>query len=375
MLPYARQEVTDEDIEAVAAVLSGDWLTTGPTVEQFEEAISAAAGGHPVVSCSSGTAALHTAYAAAGVQPGDEVVTTPMTFVATASCASMLGAKVVFADVDDETGLIDPAAVAEVVTPRTKVVTGVDYAGQPCDYAALQRTADAVGAITLADAAHSIGGTVGGRPVGSLADITTFSFFATKNITTAEGGAVVAKDARLAQRAREFRTIGLVRDPARFHIDTEGAWHQEVHSFGLNYRLSDLASALGLSQLRRLDAMKQRRATIVAAYNDALSGLDGIQTPGCRDEVDPVWHLYPIRVQDGRRREVYEGMRARGIGVQVNYMPVYWHPVYADMGYRRGMCPRAENFYSEELSLPLYPQLRDHEIGQVVDTLIDVLTR
>lgn len=373
MLPYGRHQVTEEDIAAVTQVLRGDWLTTGPTVEQFERAISAVSGGHPVVTCSSGTAALHTAYAAAGVQPGDEVVTTPLTFVATASCASLLGATIVFADVEDDTGLIDPVSVAEVLTSRTKVVAGVDYAGHPCDYEALQRAVADVGALTVADAAHSIGSTRGNRPAGDLADVTTFSFFATKNITTAEGGAVVCRDATVIQRAREFRAIGLVRDPGRFRIVTEGAWHQEVHSFGLNYRLTDLACALGLSQLRRLKWAKQRRAAIVAEYNEALSDVDGVRTPTCRADVDPMWHLYPLRILDGRRREVYDGMRQRGIGVQVNYVPVYWHPVYADLGYKLGMCPRAESFYAEELSLPLYPELEDHEVSQVVDTLLTIL--
>ena len=373
MLPYGRQSISEEDIEAVVAILRGDWLTTGPTVTAFEGAVGAVAGGHRAVSCTSGTAALHMAYAAAGVGPGDEVVTTPMTFVATASGASILGAKVLFADVEEDTALIDPAAVDALVTDRTKVVAAVDYAGHPADYDALQPIADRVGALTLADAAHSIGGTYRGRPVGDVADLTTFSFFPTKNLTTAEGGALVARDPAVAQRAHEFHFIGLVRDRDRFRITDEGPWHQEVHELGLNYRLTDVACALGITQLRRLDAFKKRRTEITARYNEALASVDGLRIPVQRDDVDPVWHLYPVRVLDGRRREVFEAMRERGIGVQVNYIPVYWHPVYADAGYQRGMCPNAEAFYAEELSLPLFPDLTDADVDRVVETLIDVL--
>lgn len=373
MLPYGRQSISEADVEAVAAILRGDWLTTGPTVTAFEEAISAATGGHRAVTSTSGTAALHIAYAAAGVGPGDQVVTTPMTFVATASCASILGAEIVFADVEEDTALIDPAAVDALVTERTKVVAAVDYAGHACDYDALQPIADRVGALTLDDAAHSVGGTYKGRPVGDLADITTLSFFPTKNLTTGEGGATVFKDDAIAQRGHEFHFIGLVRDPARFRITDEGPWHQEVHDFGVNYRLTDVACALGLSQLARLQAFKKRRTEITARYNEALRDVPGLRTPVQREWVDPAWHLYPVRILDGRRREVFEKLRASGIGVQVNYIPVYWHPVYADLGYRRGMCPNAEAFYAEELSLPLFPDLTDDQVDQVVETLVSVL--
>ena len=373
MLPYGRQSITEEDVQAAAEVLRGDWLTTGPTVTRFEEAIGALAGGHRAVSCTSGTAALHMAYAGAGVGTGDEVVTTPMTFVATASGASLLGAKVLFADIEEDTGLIDPAAVDALVTERTKVVAAVDYTGHPADYAALQPIADRVGALTLADAAHSIGGSAAGRPVGDLADITTFSFFPTKNMTTTEGGAVVAKSDAIAQRTHEFHFIGMVREADRFVHPDQGAWWYEVHELGLNYRLTDVACALGLSQLKRLDAFKQRRAEIWARYNAALAGVEGVRIPVQRDGVDPVWHFYCARILDGRRREVFEKMRERGIGVQVNYIPVYWHPVYADTGYQRGMCPNAEAFYAEELSLPLFPDLTDAEVDRVIETLVDIL--
>lgn len=374
MLPYGRQSVSSEDVEAVSAVLRGDWLTTGPAVAAFEQAVSEIAGGHRAVSCTSGTAALHIAYAALGVGPGDEVVTTPMTFVATASCASLLGAKVVFADVEEDTALLSPAAVEAAVTERTKVIAAVDYAGQSADYDALQPIADRIGARTLADAAHSVGGSYKGRPVGDLADVTTMSFFPTKNLTTGEGGAVIAKDSGIARRAHDFHTIGLVRDPERLRLADEGSWYYEVHEFGVNYRLTDIACALGLSQLRRLQDFKKRRTEITARYNEALGDVAGLRIPTQRADVDPAWHLYPVRVLDGRRREVFDKLREAGILVQVNYIPVYWHPAYADQGYRRGMCPNAEQFYREEISLPMYPDLTDADVDRVIETLTKLVS-
>jgi dTDP-4-amino-4,6-dideoxygalactose transaminase len=199
------------------------------------------------------------------------------------------------------------------------------------------------------------------------------SFFPTKNLTTGEGGAVVCKDLSIGQRAHEFHFIGLVRDPDRFEITDEGPWHQEVHEYGVNYRLTDLGAALGLSQLARLADFKRRRAEITARYNEAFHGVDGLRTPVQRAGVDPAWHLYPIRVLGGRRREVFESMRAAGIGVQVNYIPVYWHPVFARQGYQRGMCPNAERFYAEELSLPLFPDLTDGDVDRVIDTVLKLV--
>jgi dTDP-4-amino-4,6-dideoxygalactose transaminase len=368
-LPYGRQSVVDEDIEAVAAVLRGDWLTTGPAVRQFEEDLSALAGGVTTVAVTSGTAALHVAYAAAGIGTGDEVVCAPMTFVATAATAVLRGATVVFADVSPDTGNLLPDAAAAAMTGRTRVVSAVDYAGHPAQHDELCKVAHDGGALLLDDAAHSIGGTWQGRAVGTLADITTFSFFPTKNLTTAEGGAVATANPDLARRAAEFRNHGLVRDPARQRHADEGAWHQEVHEFGLNYRLPDVLCALGSSQLRRLARFKARRAEIHARYTAALSDLDGVRTPVTLPGAVPMWHLYPLRVLDGRRRELFDHLRANGIGVQVNYIPVYWHPVFEDLGYKRGMCPNAEQFYAEELSLPLFPDLPDDDVDRVIDLI------
>ena len=367
MLPYGRQSIDESDIEVVAAVMRGDWLTTGPAVATFEEDLARLCGVSGAVSVTSGTAALHVAYAALGIGTGDEVVTTALTFIATASCASVLGATIVFADVCEDTGNLDPRAVSAAMTERTRVVAGVDYAGHPIDATALAEVAHAGNAVLLEDAAHSVGGSLDGRPVGSLADVTTFSFFPTKNLTTAEGGAVVSLSGDVVDRARSFRSIGLVHDPALLRFPDEGPWHQEVHTFGMNYRLPDLLCALGSSQLLRLPAFKARRAAITARYNLGLAGIDGLWLPAQREGADPMWHLYPLRIRDGRRRALFDHLRANDIGVQVNYLPVYRHPVYADLGYRRGMCPVAEDYYAQEISLPLFPHLRDGDVDRVID--------
>jgi dTDP-4-amino-4,6-dideoxygalactose transaminase len=369
LIPYGHQSIDESDIEAVTAVLRGDWLTTGPSVAAFEEDLARLSGASRAVSVTSGTAALHVAYAALGVGAGDEVVTTPLTFVSTASCASVLGATIVFADVCDDTGNVDPQAVSAAMTKRTRVVAGVDYAGHPIDATALTQIAHQGDAVLLEDAAHSIGGSLDGQPVGSLADVTTFSFFPTKNLTTAEGGAVVSLRDEVANRARTYRSIGLVRDPAVLRSPDEGPWHQEVHAFGLNYRLPDVLCALGSSQLLRLPAFKARRVAITARYNRGLSGIDELRLPVCRQGADPMWHLYPLRIRDGRRRALFEHLRANGIQVQVNYLPVYRHPVYADLGYQRGMCPVAEDYYAQEISLPLFADLADADVDRVIDLI------
>ncbi|MFC7529568.1 DegT/DnrJ/EryC1/StrS family aminotransferase [Actinoplanes sp. GCM10030250] len=370
MLPYGRQSIDSSDVEAVVAALGSDWLTTGPRVADFESDLARVAGA-PCVTVTNGTTALHAAYAAAGVRDGDEVVTTPMTFVATASGAALLGAKVVFADVEEDTANLDPAAVEAAVTERTRVVAAVDYAGVPADYDRLRKISESTGSILVGDAAHAIGSTYKGRPVGTLADLTTFSFFPTKNLTTGEGGAVASTRPDLLARVRAFRTVGVVRDELR-HTD-EGGWWYEVPEFGLNYRLPDVLCALGSAQLRRIGEFKTRRSYLSARYDELLAGVPGLRLPAQRAEVDPMRHLYPVRILGGRRREVYDRMRAAGIGVQVNYIPVYWHPVFEDLGYRRGMCPVAETFYAEQLSLPLFADLTDTDQDRVVEVLRGIL--
>lgn len=369
-VPYGRQSIDESDIEAVAAVLRGDWLTTGPAVAQFEHDIAAIAGvPDPAVAVSSGTAALHTAYAALGVGPGDEVITTPLTFLATATCAVVQGAEVVFADVSEDTGNLDPEAAEAAVTSRTRVLAGVDFGGHPIDAPALSKVAHDARALLLQDAAHSIGGSLHGVPVGAMADVTTFSFFPTKNLTTAEGGAVVGLNAQILERARCFKGIGMVRDEESLRHKSPGGWYYEIHELGLNYRLPDVLAALGSNQLKRLAQFKARRQAITDRYNEGLAGIDELRLPAHRVGADPMWHLYPMRVLDGRRRELFDHLRQQGILVQVNYIPVHWQPFFEDRGYRRGMCPVAETYSEQELSLPMFSDLRDDDVDRIIELI------
>ncbi len=368
-IPYGRQSITEADIAAVAEVLRGDWLTTGPAVTEFESKLSSVVSARGCVAVTSGTAALHTAYAAAGIGAGDEVITPPLTFVATQSTAVALGATIRFADVLPDTGTIDPTHVDALVSERTKAIVAVDYAGHPAELDELRDVADRHDLLLIEDAAHSIGSTYRGRPVGSVADLTTFSFFPTKNITTGEGGAIASDDPHLLTRLRRFRNHGLVREPEEFSMSDVGPWHQEVQEFGLNYRLPDVLAALGSSQLDRLADFKSRRARVFSRYETLLSDIEGLVLPTRHADVDPIWHLYPVRVPAERRRRVFEHMRGCGIGVQVNYIPAYWHPAFDRVDYPRGLCPIAEEFYAREISLPMHPDLTDGEVGLVASCL------
>ena len=372
-IPYGRQSIDEDDIRAVVEAVRSDWLTIGPRVAEFEQLLASIVGGVPCVSVTSGTSALHTAYAAAGLGPGDEVVTTPLTFAATATTVLLVGATVIFADVEEDTGNLDAGAARAACTSRTRAVTAVDYAGHPADLDELLEVARGAEALLIEDAAHSIGSTYRDRPVGSIADLTTFSFFPTKNVTTGEGGAIATPHPDLERRARRFRNHGLVRERGEMRYPDEGPWHQEIHALGLNYRLPDVLAALGTSQLRRLDRFKTRRAEIVARYDRAFGDCQGLRVPPTRDWAHPMRHLYPVRVPAAERRRIFEQLHARGVLVQVNYIPVYWHPVFEDLGYRRGMCPVAERFYAEEISLPLFPSLSEAEQDRVIDAVLDVV--
>lgn len=365
MIPYGRHSINEEDMEAVSAVLRSDWLTTGSQVGIFEDAISKIVGAESF-SVSSGTAALHCAYAAINLLPGDEVITPPITFVATQATAALFGAKIVFADVQLDTGNIDPASVESAITSRTKAIVAVDYAGHPVDLDELRKIADKYGIFLIEDAAHSIGSVYKDEKVGSKADLTTFSFFPTKNLTTGEGGAVSSNNSELLMRAKRFSRQGLVREKDKFLIQDQGPWHQEVHEFGLNYRLPDILCALGTSQLSRIGEFKSRRTEIFNFYNSELSGSI-LEAPTKRDYVDPMWHLYPARVEAKSRLKIFERFRDSGIGVQVNYMPAYWHPVFQDLGYKIGQYPNSDAFYATEISLPISFALSEEQMHKVVD--------
>lgn len=357
-IPYGHQAVSWSDAFAVAKTVKADWLTMGPLLEKFEADLSSVSKAKYAVAVSSGSAALHCAYSAIDLGPGDEIITSPLTFASTATTAMNLGAKVVFADVQPDTGNIDPRGVESLITPRTKAVVAVDYAGHPADLDELSKISQKHGIVLMEDAAHSLGSLYRGRPVGSIADITTFSFFPTKNIATGEGGAVVTNNEYFAQKARLFRSHGLVRDGNSLQNPGEGPWHQEIHSLGLNYRLSDILASLGSSQITRLDAFKERRRTVFARYFERLKKSENLRLPAERNYANTMWHLFPIRTPIEQRKQIFEGLRKQGILVQVNYIPVYWHPYFENLGWERGTCPEAEDYYLREISLPMYVGLK-----------------
>lgn len=372
IIPYGKQFLDESDYQSVLDALRSDWLTTGPYVEKFENLLSQIVGA-PTICVSSGTAALHCAYAAIQLEAGDEVITPPITFIGTQATAYQMGAKILFADVQEDTGNIDPKSVESLITPRTKAIVAVDFAGHPADLFELRAIADKYKVYLIEDAAHSLGSKYHDIPVGSIADITTFSFFPTKNITTAEGGAVASINSELLERARKFSRQGLIRDEKNFKIKTEGSWHQEVHNFGLNYRLPDVLCALGVSQLKKMPQFKKQRNEIFNNYSSTIKENENLKLPVRREYVDPMWHLYPVRIKPIHRKFVFESLREKNIIVQVNYLPVYWHPVFENLGFKRGICPISENFYLSEISIPIYPGLKRENQNRIIEHLNEII--
>jgi perosamine synthetase len=371
-LPYGSQWVTDDDIKAVERVLRGAWLTTGPAVQEFESDLNTYCGTQHALALSSGTAALHCAYHALGLGPGDELITTPLTFAATANAAVYLGASVRFVDVDPVTGTLDAANLEAAIGQRTKVIAAIDYAGHPADYDAINAVAEAHNVTVVADAAHSLGATYKGRRVGTLADVTTLSFHPVKVITTGEGGAMLTNSSESADRGAVFRSHGIIHDPARMRAPG-GPWHQEMQGMGYNYRLSDIQCALGSSQLTRLDAFMSRRRAIAATYSQAFAGQSAFECPTQRDNVESAWHLYVIRVNDASRREAFfNRLRECGLGVQVHYVPVHHHPFYQDRGHDPSVCPRAVDFSARAISIPIFPRMSDDDVNFVIETIDSV---
>lgn len=376
MLPYGRQSVDARDIEAVVAALRSGWLTTGPAVAEFESAFAKATGATEAVAVANGTAALHAAAFGAGIGPGDEVITTPMTFVATANCVRYQGGTVVFADVRPDTLTLDPQQVAAAITPRTRAIVTVDYAGQPCDLDELQALAARHGLVLIEDASHALGATYRGRPVGAIAPMTTFSLHPVKHVTTGEGGMITTDDAELAARLRAFRTHGISTDFRE--RERAGAWVYDMVALGFNYRLTDLQCALGLSQLPKLDDWIARRRAIATRYTAALAAVPQIQTPAVLDDRAPAWHIYVIRLRLERlrvsRAEVFRALRAENIGVNVHYIPVPWHAYYRALGYEKGGWPVAEDAYDRMLTLPIFPAMSDADVDDVVTAVTRVVS-
>ena len=372
MISYGRQLIDDDDIAAVAEALKGDFLTTGPLVEKFENELEKFVGA-PCVTYSSGTAALHSAYAALEIRPGDEIITPPITFIATQATAALSGAKVIFADVLEDTLTIDPQAAEAAITKNTRAIVAVDYAGHPAEMSELRRIATKYNIFLVEDAAHSLGSKYFNRPVGSLADITTFSFFPTKNIATGEGGAISSSNLELLDRAKKFGRQGLIRNPEMFRAEVAGPWHQEVHEFGLNYRLPDILCALGISQLKKIESFKARRKEIFDFYISALSNNSDITLPKIKEGADPMWHLFPIRVPSNLRLALFEHLRGAKIGVQINYFPAYRHPVFGLTKKEFSMFPVSEEFYSQTISLPIHVGLTDENLCFIVTKIHEIL--
>jgi perosamine synthetase len=369
LLPYGRQSISEEDIQAVVDVLRSDWLTTGPKVAEFEEALAARVGAKHAVAFSSGTAALHGAAFAAGLKPGDEAITSPLTFAATANCVLYQGARPVFADVSPDTLSLDPDRCAEQITPSTRAIFPVDYAGHPADLDPILTLAERHGLTVIEDACHALGAEYHGRPAGSIAHMSVFSFHPVKHLATGEGGMVTTNRADLAETLRRFRNHGLSSDACQRH--SSGQWHYEMVLLGFNYRLTDVACALGLSQLKRLEANLARRREIAARYTAAFRNLPGVVTPSMRSNVNPAWHLYPIRVNPAHfnsdRAHVFRALRAENIGVNVHYIPVHLHPYYRDrFGYRGGEYPVAEAAYEQLISLPMFHGMTDRDVEDVI---------
>jgi perosamine synthetase len=379
LLPYSRQTIDDDDVAAVAAALRGPLLTQGPTVERFERALADYLGAQHVSACSSGTAALHLVYLALGIGPGDEVVTSPITFSATAAAALLAGARVRLVDVEPDSGLIDVEQVDRALTPATRAVTAVHLAGLPADLAPLRDLCDRRGVFLVEDAAHALGADYRGRRIGSgLAHAATFSFHPVKHITTLEGGAVAVSDERLKQRIDRLRQHGIERDPARFERLADEPWAYEVQELGLNYRLTDVACALGISQLGKQPGWLANRRQLAARYRQRLAAeLPDVLPPAERADRTSAHHLYPVRIDFGAHRhsraQVARALAARGIGTQVHYIPLYDHPLYR----RHGAGERtggADRYYQQTLSLPMHHSMSEADVDRVVGALAEVLS-
>jgi perosamine synthetase len=375
-LPYGRQWVDETDVAAVVEVLHSTWLTTGPKVAQFEQSFAHFVGASEAVSVSNGTAALHAAMFAAGIGQGDEVIVSPMTFAASANCVVYQGGTPVFADVDPSTLLLDPAQVAPHISERTKAIVAVDYAGQPCDYDALRLIADRHGLTLVADACHAIGGSYRGRPVGSLAAMSTFSFHPVKHITSGEGGMITTDDEQLAQRMRVFRNHGITTDHRQ--RERQGSWFYEMVELGYNYRLTDLQCALAQSQLCKLHSWITDRQDIARRYTAAFAELEPVTPLKVREDVSHAYHLYVILLELDQlrvdRATVFAALRAEGIGVNVHYVPVHLHPFYRErFSTQNGLCPLAEAAYERIITLPVFPQMSDSDVDDVITAVFKVM--
>lgn len=369
-ISYGRQCIEEDDIQAVTDVLKSDYLTCGPKVDELERALCDYTGAKYAVAVSNGTAALHCACIAAGIGPGDEVITTPITFAASANCALYCGATPVFADIDPDTYNIDPESIRAHITEKTKAVVAVDFTGQVVEIEEIRKICDEYHLLFIEDAAHSIGSSYNGKMVGNLADITTFSFHPVKTVTGGEGGAVLTSRKDLYDKIYLAHVHGITHDAAQMVEDHPEGWYYEQVSLGYNYRLTDFQSALVLSQLGKIERFKARRRQIVNRYNEAFAGVPQLIVQKEIPQSDTCRHLYILRLALDRlkcsRLEFFNALAAENVQPQVHYVPVYWFPHYQKRGFQKGCCPVAEKVYEGIMSLPLYPAMTDQDVEDVL---------
>ena len=375
-IPYGQQWLEDDDIEAVVETLKSDYLTTGPKIREFEDKLCEVTGAKYAVAIANGTAALHAACFAADIGPGDEVITSPITFAASANCVLYMGAKPVFADIDPVTYNIDPEDIRRKINNRTKAIIPVHFTGQPCNMDEIMQIARKHNLIVIEDGAHALGAEYKGQRIGSIGDMTTLSFHPVKHITTGEGGAITTNSRELYDRLAMFRTHGITRDTGKMTKD-EGPWYYEQQLLGYNYRITDIQAALGVSQLNKLDRFLRLRREYVEIYNKAFEGMEAINIPQQLEGTVSAWHLYIIQLQLDKlkagRREVFDELRSRNIGVNVHYVPVYYHPYYTELGFRKGLCPNAEKLYDAMITLPLYPKMDKDDVDYVISSVREVV--
>ena len=373
-LPYGQQWINEEDIQAVVDILKSPYLTTGPNIAQFEKSVADYVGAKYAVAFANGTAALHGACFAAGIREDDEVITTPITFAASANCVRYMGGTVVFADIDSKTYNIDPTEIERRITKKTKAIIPVDFTGQPAEMDIIMEIANKYNLIVIEDGAHSLGADYKGHKVGTQAHMTMFSFHPVKPVTTAEGGVITTNSDEYYEKLKLFRSHGIGTTPYSLE---QGEWYYEMVGLGYNYRMTDLQAALGISQMKKIDSFIKRRREIAALYEELLKDIPGVITPLQFRNTDSGWHLYSIQldteVLTKSRKRVFEEMRARNIGVHVHYIPVYWHPYYKNLGYERGICPIAEKWYERALTLPIFPKMTNEDVADVVKVLQEVI--
>lgn len=376
-LPYGQQWINENDINVVVNILKSSFLTTGPKVRELEEKIADYVGAKYAVAFSNGTAALHAACFTAGIREGDEVITTPLTFAASANCVLYQGGKPVFADIDPKTYNIDVNDIERKITDKTKAIIPVDFTGQAVDLDTIMEIAEKYNLIVIEDAAHALGTEYKKKRVGSIADMTEFSFHPVKHITTGEGGIITTNNEDFYNKLSLFRTHGITRDINLLVNKEQGPWYYEQLELGYNYRITDIQCALGISQMDRIDDFILRRRELVARYNELLSDIDGVIIPYQESFSNSSWHLYVIQIELEKfrcsRKEIFQALQSENIGVNVHYIPVYYHPYYMKKGYKKGLCPKVENLYDRIITLPLFPKMKEKDLKDVVKAVDKVL--